>query len=124
MNKSKIVVISMQFVVVVLLILGAKLSARSLRIFYYSYFADVIIPFGFYFLLFLTQSRHSVFKKWQVKSLSIFILCAISEILQFFGIYAFARVFDLLDFVMYGIGVLIAAFVDRILFTKYLPFWD
>ena len=123
-NNKKIVVISLQILVVVLFILGTKLSAQSLRIIYYSYFADVFIPFGFYFLLFPLQSKYSLFEKWQVKALAIFLLCASSEILQFFGIYALARVFDLLDFVMYGIGVLIAAFVDRKLLAKYLSFWD
>ena len=124
MNKKKIVVVSLQIVGAALLILGANLSTGTLRIIYYSYFADVIIPFGFYFLLSLTQDKHPVFEKWQVKALSVFLLCAISETLQFFGIYALASVFDLFDFVMYGMGVLVAAFVDRVLFTKYLPFWD
>ena len=123
-NKKKIVVISLQVVVVVLFILGTKISIQSLRIFYYSYFADLFIPFGFYFLLFPIQDKHSLFEKWQAKALSIFLLCASSEILQFFGIYALARVFDLLDFLMYGIGVLTAAFVDRKVFAKYLSFWD
>jgi len=124
MNKKKIVVVSLQIFGAALLILGANLSTGTLRIIYYSYFADVIIPFGFYFLLSLTQDKHPVFEKWQVKALSVFLLCAISETLQFFGIYALASVFDLFDFVMYGMGVLVAAFVDRVLFTKYLPFWD
>ena len=105
-NKKKIVVISLQIIVAVLFILGPKLSNHSMRIIYYSYYADVFIPFGFYFLLFLTQDKHSMFNKWQVKALSIFVLCSISEIFQFFGIFALARVFDPLDFVMYGIGVL------------------
>ena len=124
MNKKKIVVIGMQIVLVVLLILGTKLSSHTLRIIYYSYFADVIIPFGFYFLLSLAQEKHSVFEKWQVKALSIFLLCTTSEILQFFGIYALARVFDPLDIVMYGIGVLVAAFIDRKLIAKNISFWD
>lgn len=119
----KIVVISLQIVIVVLLILGAEFSTNSLRIYYYGYFADVVIPFGFYFLLFLIQDKLPVFEKWQVKALSIFSLCALSEFLQSLGIYAFARVFDPLDFVMYGIGVLAAAFVDRMIFHKYLSFW-
>ena len=121
-NKIKIIVVSIQIIIVVLFILGTKLSTQSLRIIYYSYFADVFIPFGFYFLLFPLQSKCSLFEKWWVKALSIFLLCASSEILQYFGIYALARVFDLLDFVMYGIGVLIAAFVDRKLLANYLSF--
>jgi hypothetical protein len=123
-NKKKIVVVSLQIVVVVLFILGTKLSNQSLRIIYYSYFADIFLPFGFYFLLFPLQDMHSVFENWQVKALSIFLLCATSEILQFFGIYALASVFDPLDFVMYGIGVLAAAFIDKKLLSNLLSFWD
>ena len=123
-NKKKIVVVSLQIVVVVLFILGTKLSNQSLRIIYYSYFADIFLPFGFYFLLFPLQDKHSVFESWQVKALSIFLLCATSEMLQFFGIYALASVFDPLDFVMYGVGVLAAAFVDRRLLSNLLSFWD
>jgi len=123
-NKRKILVFILQIVVAVLFILGSRLSNYNLRIFYYSFFADLAIPFGFYFLLSLVQDKHPVFNKWQVKALSVFLLCSTSEILQFFGIFALARVFDPLDFVMYGIGILAAVLVDRILFARYLSFWD
>lgn len=46
-----------------------------------------------------------------------------TEILQYFGIFALARVFDPIDFVMYGIGVLSVAFVDRKMFVRAF-FWD
>jgi hypothetical protein len=125
-NKSKkvVLVVGLQLVIAVFFISGVDRAYPSAYIIYQSYFADIFLPFGFYFLLTLVQDKHPVFKKWHVKALSIFTLCSTSEILQFFGIFALARVFDPLDFVMYGIGVLLAVFVDRKLFTKYLSFWD
>ncbi len=125
-NKSKkvVLVVGLQLVIAVFFISGVDRAYPSAYIIYQSYFADIFLPFGFYFLLTLVQDKHSVFRKWHAKALSIFALCSTSEILQFFGIFALARVFDPLDFVMYGTGVLLAVFVDRKLFTKYLSFWD
>jgi len=56
--------------------------------------------------------------------LLVFGLCALSETLQYFGVYALATVFDPVDYLMYGMGVLLAAFVDRQIFTRMLPFWE
>jgi hypothetical protein len=44
--------------------------------------------------------------------------------MQYFGVYALASVFDPLDYLMYGIGVLLAAFVDRAILRCTLPGWD
>lgn len=96
----------------------------SLRVVYQSYAADVIIPFSFYFLLFLISDNHPQLKPWWVKALLVFGLCALSETLQYFGVFALARVFDPVDYLMYGLGVLLAAFVDRQIFTRIFLFWE
>lgn len=124
-NQSKKVtlVVGLQLVIAAFFILGADRANHSLYILYQSYFADIFLPFGFYFLLFLVQFQHSLFEKWWVKGLSVFALCASSEILQYFGIFALARIFDPIDFVMYGIGVGLAAVVDKQIFSRFLSFW-
>ena len=122
--KRKRLVIFIQLVIALFFILGADKASRSLYIQYQSYFADIFIPFGFYFLLSIKGDRSKYFNTWWKKSLAIFILCATSETLQYFGIYALARVFDPIDYVMYGFGVLLAAFVDRVIFTRTFSFWD
>ena len=40
--------------------------------FYYSYFSDIILPFGMYFLLTLNDVTFPVFRKWYVKAGLIF----------------------------------------------------
>ena len=70
------------------------------------------------------SDNHKQLKKWWVKALLVFGLCALSETLQYFGVFALARVFDPVDYLMYGVGVLSAAFVDRQIFTRMLPFWE
>jgi hypothetical protein len=74
-------------------------------------------------LLFLVEDQFKKLQKWHSKALAIFLLCSLSETLQYFGIYALARVFDPLDFIMYATGVLLAAFFDRIIFKRIFTFW-
>ena len=114
----------MQLFIAVFFILGADKTNRSLYILYQSYFADIFIPFGFYFLLSLGAAESKYSNTWWKKALAIFALCTISEILQYFGIFALAMIFDPVDIVMYGIGVLLASIVDRKVFTRMFSFWD
>jgi hypothetical protein len=91
---------------------------------YHSYFADIVLPFMLYLLLVPNTERYRLIARWWQRALAVFVLCTTSEILQYLGIFAFVRVFDPLDIVMYGLGVLLAAWVDRLLFTRVFPFWD
>ena len=91
--------------------------------FYYSYFSDILLPFGMYFLLSLNDVTIPVFQKWYVKAGLIFILTTFAEICQFFGIEVLGVTFDPFDILMYGIGVSVAALIDVKVFSKYLGFW-
>lgn len=124
-NKTKkvVLIVGLQLAIATFFILGAEKANRSLYILYQSYFADIFLPFGFYFLLFLIQFKHSLFEKWWIKGLLVFVFCATSEILQYFGIFALARIFDPIDFVIYGIGAGLAVVVDRQIFSRFLSFW-
>lgn len=69
--------------------------------FYYSYFSDIIIPVGFYFLLCINEFSLRFLVDWRVKA-------SITEILQPFGVTLLGLTFDPLDFVMFGARVLLA----------------
>ena len=90
---------------------------------YYSYFSDIIFPFGSYFLLSINDFSIPVLRPWYVKTGIVFLLATMAEIAQLFGIYAFGVTFDPFDILMYGIGGLLAALVDTKVFTPYLGFW-
>ena len=90
---------------------------------YYSYFSDFILPFGTYFLLSLNEVAISVLRKWYVKAGLVFALATVAEICQFFGIEVLGATFDPFDILMYGMGVLVAAFIDVKVFARYLGFW-
>ena len=123
-NSKKALVIMIMLAIAACFVIGADWAGATARRLYHSYFADVAIPFGYYFLLVLVEDIFGIFKKWFVKATAIFALCALSETLQYFGVYALASVFDVWDFFMYAAGVLLAAFVDRLVLKKMLGFWD
>lgn len=95
----------------------------SLFTLYYGYFSDIIIPFGFYFLLWMNDVHvpFLFFRDWRVKAMLVFVASSLTEVLQAFGVPLLGRTFDPLDFVMFGVGVLLAVFVDRVLLDRLLP---
>jgi hypothetical protein len=100
--------------------LGSYLNGKA-YILYYSFASDVLIPIGFYFLLCMNDQRISILQKWSVKAIMIFGLATTIEILQAFGIYFLGETFDPLDIFMFALGVLIAVFLDKLLFEKLIP---
>lgn len=124
MNNKKIVVVITLLIIASLFIIGADWASENIHRFFHNYFADIAIPFGYYLLLVLIEDKNKFIRKWYVKAIAVFALCSLSETLQYFGIYALASVFDPIDFVMYASGVLLAAFTDRIIFTRLFRFWQ
>jgi hypothetical protein len=101
---------------------GSYLSGAWFTL-YYSYFSDVVIPFGFYFMLTPSEANVKFLRPWYAKALLVFGAASATEIAQAFGIYMLGVTFDPIDIVMFGIGVLLAAFVDRVILGRIFPFW-
>jgi hypothetical protein len=102
--------------------IGAHLNGKFF-IYYKSFFSDLLLPFGFYFLLCMQERRVPVLRKWWIKAGLVFLAAALAESLQGMGIYALGITFDPLDFVMYASGVLAAALLDTQVLARILPFW-
>ncbi len=100
--------------------LGNALSGRA-HVFYHGYFSDLVIPFGFYFLL--AQVDHPALRRWQARFLVTVLVPSIAETCQYFGIPVLGSTFDLLDYLMYAVGALTAVVVDRQLFTRVFGWW-
>ncbi|MFT3844746.1 MAG: hypothetical protein QM725_06825 [Lacibacter sp.] len=124
MKSKKTVVVVTMLLIAGIFVTGADWAGETARTFFHSYFADIAIPFGYYLLLVLIEHKYSLFKKWYIKAVAVFVLCSLSETLQYFGVYALASVFDPWDYVMYASGVISAAFFDRIIFKRMFGFWD
>jgi hypothetical protein len=90
---------------------------------YYSYFSDFIIPFGFYFLLCVNELHMPFLRSWKVKLAIAFLAPAIAETCQYFGIPVLGATFDLLDYVVYGVGAISAVVVDTQVFSRIFGFW-
>ena len=108
-------IISIEIAIAFLFVAGADWAGDTAHRLFQSYFADVFIPFGFYLLLILSEDNHPSLQKWYTKAGAVFALCALSETLQYFGIFALARVFDPVDYAMYAVGVLLATCLDTII---------
>ena len=103
--------------------LGSHLRGR-LFVLYYSYFSDVAIPFGMYFLLCLEDTWVSFLRDWRLKALLVFGVASFTEVLQAFGVPLLGRTFDPLDFATFAGGVLLAASADKLLLERFLPGWS
>ena len=90
---------------------------------YYSYFSDFIIPFGYYFLLCANEPHIPILRRWKVKLAIVFLAPSMAETCQYFGIPVLGSTFDLLDYVMYGIGAISAVVVDTQVFSRLFGFW-
>ncbi len=96
----------------------------KLYTYYYSYASDIIVPFAYYFLLCIADRKMPYIRKWYIKSTILFGLTVFAEILQYFGIYALGKTFDYYDILMYGIGISLAVFFDRLILKRILKNWD
>lgn len=123
MKTKKFVIVSTLLTIAIIFVIGADWASETVRVLFHSYFADITIPFGYTLLLILVEEKYKRLQKWYARAGSVFLLCALSETLQYFGVYALASVFDPWDYVMYATGVLLAAFMDRIVFKGMFHFW-
>ena len=103
--------------------LGTYLHGE-LNILYYSYASDIMIPFGMYFLLSINDIQIHFLRKWQVKALIVFGITTFTEVMQAFGVYFLGVTFDVLDILMFAAGVFLAVLFDKIVFKRFIPFWD
>jgi hypothetical protein len=124
MSKKKSLIILIALLTAGIFIIGADWANATIRRLFHSYFADIAIPFCYYFLLVLVEDKQPRLRPWYSKAILVFMLCAISETLQYFGIYALSSVFDPLDYAMYAAGVLAAALVDRVVFKNCFACWN
>jgi len=125
LTNKKLVVFSIILLIAGLHILGPLRQVQGRwHDLYYSYFSDVELPFGFYFLLCAAEGNLPWLKPWWLKAGLVYGAATTAEILQYFGIYALGATFDPLDIVMYAVGTLLAVSLERWIFRRWLPFWS
>ena len=74
------------------------------------YMIDILLPFAMY--LVLGVANQSIIRSGVARGVFVFAIGAISETLQYFGVPIFGRTFDVFDFLMFGIGIGLAAIFE------------
>jgi len=122
-QKKKCLVIGIEVILGLMHIIGiGRNSSERMFNLSASYFSDLALPFGFYFLLSLSEERIAFLYKWWVKAGVVFLIAALVELGQYFDLYILGRTFDPIDIAVYAAGVLLAAIVDW-LFSIVFKFW-
>lgn len=122
--KRITVIISMILVIALAHIVGVGRHFQGVTFnFLQSYFSDIVIPFGFYFLLCADEQWIPILRRWEVKWAVMILLPSIAETCQYFGIPVLGSTFDPLDYLMYAIGATLAAIVDMHVFPRIFGFW-
>ncbi|MBI4893712.1 MAG: hypothetical protein HY821_24045 [Acidobacteria bacterium] len=102
---------------------GRRLDGEWARL-YSSYFSDLVIPFGVYFLLTLNEDYIPLFRSWSGKAGAVIVLTTAAEVAQFFGFDVLGVTFDPLDILMYASGTLLAALLDVQVFPRLVKGWN
>lgn len=120
---KKVVIVAIQIPIAALHFFMGSRYAGPFPAFVNGYLLDILIPFAFYFLLCVPNIRPLLLHRWYAKGLLVFAAATGAELAQYHGVYLFGSTFDPLDIVMFGTGVIIAAFLDTRVFPGVFPFW-
>jgi hypothetical protein len=80
------------------------------------YMIDILVPFAMY--LVLGVAKQSILRTGIARGAFVFAIGAITETLQYFGVPIFGRTFDLLDYLMFGVGIGLAVVFERIVLSR------
>ncbi len=118
------IVVSIMILIALLHVVGpGRYTQGAFFDFYFSYFSDLTLPFGFYFLLCMAERDMPILRRWETKLAIVFLMASTAETCQYFGIPVLGETFDPLDYAMYAIGAISAAVVDTQVFSRVFAFW-
>jgi hypothetical protein len=85
-------------------------------VFVNGYMIDILLPFAMYLVLGI--ANQSILRSGVARGGFVFAVGATTETLQYFGVPIFGRTFDLLDYLMYGIGIGLAALFEGVVLSR------
>ena len=114
--NRKIIVVFIAVVVGLLhFITGPKYNG-PFPVFVNGYMIDILLPFAMY--LVLGVAKQSILRSGIARGVFVFSIGAITETLQYFGVPIFGRTFDLLDYLMFGLGIGLAVVFERYMLSR------
>ena len=120
MNQSfvnrKVLVVFIAVVVGLLHFLTGPSYRGPFPAFVNGYMIDILLPFAMY--LVLGVAKQSILRSGIARGGFVFAIGFITEKLQYFGIPIFGQTFDLLDYLMFGIGIGFAVVFEKIVLYR------
>ena len=77
---------------------------------------DILLPFAMYLVLGVAEL--SILRSGIARGSLVFAIGATTETLQYFGVPIFGQTFDVLDYLMFGVGIVLAAVFERIVLSR------
>lgn len=114
--NRKVIVVFIAVVVGLLHFLTGPRYRGPFPVFVNSYMIDILLPFAMY--LVLGVAKRTILRSGIARGVFVFAIGAVTETLQFFGVPIFGRTFDLLDYLMFGVGIGLAVVFERIVLSR------
>jgi hypothetical protein len=115
--NRKVIVVSIAVIVGLLHFLTGPRYQGPFPVFVNGYMIDILLPFAMY--LVLGVANQSLFRSGLARGIFVFAIGAVTETLQYFGIPIFGRTFDLLDYLMFGVGIGLAVIFESVVLSKF-----
>jgi hypothetical protein len=80
------------------------------------YMIDILLPFAMF--LVLGVAEEPILRSRVVRGAAVFAVGAVTETMQYFGVPIFGRTFDWLDYLMFGMGIGLAAIFERVVLAR------
>jgi hypothetical protein len=113
--NRKVIVVFIAAVVGLLHFLTGPRYRGPFPAFVNGYMIDILLPFAMY--LVLGVAKQTILRSGIARGVFVFAIGAVTETLQYFGVPIFGRTFDLLDYLMFGVGIGLAAVFERIMLS-------
>ena len=80
------------------------------------YMIDILLPFAMYLVLGIADLP--IFRSGLTRGVIVFAIGALTETLQYFDVPIFGRTFDWLDYLMFIIGIVLAALFENFVLSR------
>ena len=114
--RQKIIVVIIAVGVALLHFVTGPAYQGPFRGFVNGYLIDILLPFAMYLVLGISDIP--LFKGRSARGFFVFLVGAVSETLQYFGVPIFGRTFDMLDYIMFLIGIGLAILFESSVLSK------
>lgn len=114
--KRKIIVVGVAVIVGLLHFLTGPTYSGPFPGFVNGYMIDILLPFAMYLVLGVAKQR--ILRSATVRGFFVFAVGASTETLQYFDVPLFGRTFDVLDYLMFGIGIGLAVLFERFVLSN------